>query len=332
MQINPALYINITEKCNMRCKYCPIFGENHEETDEQIPLDQLERILAAAAASGFETFRISGGEPMLYPRTVLAIIDTLNRLGKSDIIVNTNGFNLERYAGELKQRRIGKLKVSLDSAERDRFNAITNSQLFDRVLSGIKAATSLGLPTELNIVLMKLNLPDFWGVLRLCEELQISLKVLDLVEYDELVSDVTDSAAFWRENYIDPIDLVPTLEMEYGPATEVRLSGGRGIPMQKFNIRGGGSLTLKPSRAGSTFGSVCRTCTHFPCQEGLFHVSLSAEGNLTPCRLRRDLVVPLAQASSEDIVVALGQARQPFEEAFFVRETRSFSAVGAGAA
>lgn len=300
----PALYVNITEHCNMRCVYCPVYGENWEGTENQLlDMPTVLATLRVARAVGIETFRISGGEPMLFPERVFAVIAELNGMGVKDIILNTNGFNAHRYIDRLSACSLNKVKVSVDSLDAETFKTITNTPLLPEVLKSIDALRSSSIPLELNLVVTKTFLPEFWPLLEFCVTRNVSLKLLDLVQYDVLVRNPMAPEEYWKEEFVRLADLVPRLSERFGDPTMVRLSNDRGIPMWQFKIGSAATLTLKDSTLGSTYAQVCKSCSIFPCQEGLFHLSLSAEGNLTPCRLRRDLarsVRGLSEAELED--------------------------------
>lgn len=321
----PGFYINITELCDMKCEYCPKYGENWESTEELLPLEELYAVLKIAADHGLSTFRISGGEPFVYPNRVLGILDTLNKNGITDIVLNTNGSKLAKYAGRLAAFAITKLKVSLDTLDPRLFAEITASSRHKDVVAGIVMAHDLGIPTELNMVVLQKNSADFWPILEFCEARGIAIKLLDLVLYDSFVRNELSPADYWRKEYFDLSKLLPELTTRYGAPRTVYLSNQRGIPMHQFVAAGGCTVTLKCGRQGSTFAQVCRSCNIFPCQEGLFHLSLSAAGNLTPCRLRRDLTRNLRGLSENEVRNVFDEVMSYYQNSFFVDDTVKFS-------
>jgi molybdenum cofactor biosynthesis enzyme MoaA len=291
-----------------------------------MPLSELLRVIDLAVELGVTSYRISGGEPMIFPDRVFSVLAILQRRGQGDVILNSNGFNLHKHIDRLREHRVRKVKISLDTVDRTRFKQITNTDKIDDVLKSIRAVADAGIGLELNLVLLRSYVKDFWGVLDFCVAHHLSLKVLDLVMYDTFVRNTLAPEEYFRREYYSPAWLEPELRGRFGEPRTVRLSNDRGIPMTEYTIGPGVTLTLKDGGRGSTFGAICAGCTHFPCQEGLFHLSLSAEGRITPCRLRRDLTVDLIGLSTDDVKVVLQRALDSYSGVHFRPETVKFPA------
>ncbi len=322
--IIPAFYINITEKCNMKCEYCPTYGENWESTDNLLPINKIIQAIRVASKVGIQSFRISGGEPMIFPERVFLVLDELNRLGISDIILNTNGFNTHKYVERIKQYKIRKIKISIDTLDEVLFKEITNTDKLGDVIKSIKDLKANNIPIELNMVVFKKNAHDFWNILDMCINLDISIKLLDLVYYDVLVRNNETPEQYWRREYFHLDNFNPELTRRFGEPKIVRLSNDRGIPMSEYKISEKSHVTIKDGNLGSTFGDICKSCKIYPCQEGLFHLSLSAEGNLTPCRLRRDLTKSIANLSDNDLESLFLQTFSAYRNSFLLKSTINF--------
>lgn len=323
-KIIPAFYINITEKCNMKCEYCPTYGENWESTDGLLSEDKALEAIRIAHKIGIQSFRISGGEPMIFPDRVFMILDELNKLGITDIILNTNGFNTHKHIEKLKQYKLRKVKISVDTLDKTLFKEITNTNKLDDVVKSIKDLRANNIPQELNMVVFKKNSSEFWKILDMCVEYDISIKLLDLVYYDILVRNSETPEQYWRREYFHLEEFIPELTKRFGEPKIVRLSNDRGIPMKEFKIGETSFVTIKDGNLGSTYADVCKGCKIFPCQEGLFHLSLSAEGNLTPCRLRRDLTVIIKDLSGEEIKKVFLQTIPAYQNPYFIKSTVEF--------
>lgn len=323
-KIIPAFYINITEKCNMKCEYCPTYGENWESTDGLLIEEKIIDAINVAHKIGIESFRISGGEPMIFPKRVFKILDELNKLGVTDIILNTNGFNSYKYIDKLKQYKIKAIKISIDTLDNKLFKEITNTDKLDDVVKSIKCIRDNNIPIELNMVVFKKNANEFWKILDMCVMYDISIKLLDLVHYDILVRNNETPDQYWKREYFYLEEFIPELVKRFGEPNNLRLSNNRGIPMIKFKIGGTSYVTLKDGTLGSTYADVCKSCRIYPCQEGLFHLSLSAEGNLTPCRLRRDLTISIRDKSAEEIEKVFFQMISAYQNPFFIKDTVEF--------
>ena len=88
---------------------------------------------------GVTDVRLTGGEPLVrrdFPQLVamLAPIEGLH-----DLSLTTNGYLLERMAGDLAAAGLRRINVSLDSLSRDRFFQMTRRDSLPQVLAGLEA-------------------------------------------------------------------------------------------------------------------------------------------------------------------------------------------------
>jgi cyclic pyranopterin phosphate synthase len=103
---------------------------------------------------GLQTIRLTGGEPLLYPKLheiVQGIFDT----GIEDIKLTTNGMLLDRQAKQLKDAGLRSINVSLDAVDENSFFRINRRDGLKKVLNGIDAAMDAGLEVKLNAVILK---------------------------------------------------------------------------------------------------------------------------------------------------------------------------------
>jgi GTP 3',8-cyclase len=134
------LRISVTDRCNFRCQYCmPAEGLPWLERGELLSFEEIERLVRLLAGIGIEAVRLTGGEPLVrreLPRLVrlLAAIE-----GIRDLSLTTNGYLLERDADALVEAGIGRVNVSIDSLQRDRFFQLTRRDALPQVLRGLDA-------------------------------------------------------------------------------------------------------------------------------------------------------------------------------------------------
>ncbi|MDU5363236.1 MAG: radical SAM protein, partial [Finegoldia magna] len=59
------LRISVTDKCNLRCKYCmPEEGITHLNHDEILTIDETLKIVEIFKDLGIKKVRLTGGEPL----------------------------------------------------------------------------------------------------------------------------------------------------------------------------------------------------------------------------------------------------------------------------
>ena len=57
--------VSITDRCNLRCRYCMPEGIELVSMEEILTYEEIERICTAAAKTGIRKLKITGGEPLV---------------------------------------------------------------------------------------------------------------------------------------------------------------------------------------------------------------------------------------------------------------------------
>ena len=134
------LRVSVTDRCNFRCQYCmPAEGMRWLEREEVLRFEEIARLVRLFAEMGVEDVRLTGGEPLVR-REFPTLVRMLAALpGLRDLSLTTNGYLLERDADALAAAGIGRINVSIDSLQRDRFFQITRRDALPQVLRGLDA-------------------------------------------------------------------------------------------------------------------------------------------------------------------------------------------------
>jgi len=153
------LRISITDHCNYRCVYCRT--GNNGALYGDLPFADYLRMVRVLVGLGIKKVRLTGGEPLLR-KGLVEFIRELARLKDLegtplDLALTTNGHLLADLAPQLKDAGLGRVTVSMDAVDPDRFARITRvPNGFDNVLAGIRVARDLGLgPVKVNCVLLR---------------------------------------------------------------------------------------------------------------------------------------------------------------------------------
>lgn len=156
------LRVSLTDRCNLRCTYCmPAEGLPWLPTAEVLTDDEVVRLVTVAVERlGVREVRFTGGEPLLR-RGLEAIVAATTALRRADgtppeTSLTTNALGLHRRACGLADAGLGRVNVSLDSLQRDRYARITRRDRLPDVLAGLAAARDAGLtPVKVNTVLVR---------------------------------------------------------------------------------------------------------------------------------------------------------------------------------
>lgn len=144
-----TLAVDVTPLCNMKCSHC--YAETFAQV-ESVPLDVMERALGEACDMGVFHFVLQGGEPVVDPKRLEAIVKAC-RPDESYINVVSNGWAMtpERIHW-LREIGVDKISYSLDSGIPEEHDAIRGAGSFERVLRAMDATEAEGLLTAISTV------------------------------------------------------------------------------------------------------------------------------------------------------------------------------------
>jgi len=183
-----SLRLSLTDRCNLRCRYCmPAEGLEWLPGARLMSDDEAVRLVALLARLGVAHLRITGGEPLVRAGAC-ALIERLAALpGVHPPALTTNGVLLADRVAELMRAGIGRVNVSLDSLDPERFAAITRRRDLDRVLAGIAAACARPelAPVKVNAVTMRgLNEDDVLPLARMAREMPVVMRFVEFMPLD----------------------------------------------------------------------------------------------------------------------------------------------------
>src|SRR6202049_3026650 len=145
------LRVSVTDRCDLRCFYCMSQDMTSLPKADLLTLEELDRLCTAFIAKGVRKLRLTGGEPLVR-RNLMSLVRSLSRHldtgALKELTLTTNGSQLQRFAGELRDCGVRRINVSLDTLDPAKFRAITRWGDLDKVLAGIEAARSAGLPGQ----------------------------------------------------------------------------------------------------------------------------------------------------------------------------------------
>ena len=149
------LRISVTDRCNLRCRYCmPEEGIKLIRHEDILTFDEITAITKEAVSMGVTKVRITGGEPLVRKNIVVLVSMLAGIEGITDLSMTTNGILLPDYAAGLAAAGLMRVNISLDTLDAEKFSYITRGGEIGRVLEGIEAAQQAGLtPVKINCVI-----------------------------------------------------------------------------------------------------------------------------------------------------------------------------------
>jgi GTP 3',8-cyclase len=224
--------LSITDRCDFRCVYCMSEYMHFLPRDEVLSLEECARLVKIFVNLGVSKVRITGGEPLVR-KNALWLFEEIGQLqGLKELVLTTNGSQLEKQAVALKSAGVKRINISLDSLKPERFKKITRTGDLDKVLNGLQACINAGFEgIKLNTVLMRGNNDDeAVDLVQFAIDKKIDISFIEEMPLGEVnhtrnstfVSN-TDTLKLLHSKYL----LTPSLETTGGPARYWRVANNR---------------------------------------------------------------------------------------------------------
>ena len=256
--------LSVTDRCDFRCVYCMTEDMTFLPRAQILSLEELYQVARAFTELGVKKIRLTGGEPMVRS-DVMSLINRLGKLpGLEELLLTTNGAQLDKYAVPLKEAGLSRINISIDSLDAERFRRISRVGKLEKVLAGIDAARSAGFDRiKLNSVIMRGYNED---------------EVIPLADY-----------ALSRDIDIAFIEEMPLGEASDHSREETTCSNEwvRGQIEQKYRLLDSAEKTAGPSRYVQVIGKKSRIgfispVSHNFCED-CNRVRVTVEGRLLLC-------------------------------------------------
>jgi GTP 3',8-cyclase len=283
-----SLRLSVTDRCNLRCKYCMPEEEYAWLPRETIlTFEEMARLTEVFTDIGVDKVRLTGGEPLLrrdLPRFVRML--TQNRR-ITDIALTTNGVLMADQAADLYYAGLHRVTVSLDTLRADRFRALTKRDLHHQVFEGIKAVVQTGFASlKFDTVVIKGYNDD---------------ELIDLIEYGKSVKaevrfieymDVGGATDWSMNQVLSRSEMLERLGRHYGGVEPIIEDST--APAQRFSLPDGTTFGIIPS----TTTPFCSTCDRSRLTaDGMWYLCLYAKEGL-------DLRAPLRSGQSREEIAA----------------------------
>ena len=254
------LRISVTDKCNLRCRYCmPEDGVCKKSHAEMLTEDEIVTAAEAAAALGITKVRITGGEPLV-KRNIVSICRRVAAVeGIREVCLTTNGILLPQMARDLKAAGVKRLNLSLDTLNPEKYAYITRIGRLEDFRAGLEAALEAGFEKiKINAVLIGgFNENEITELAELTRQYPVDMRFIEMMPmYDS--GDFDEKAFIPCTKVLDYLSDAEKVTQDGGVARLYRLPGAKG------NI-----------------GLISPVSAHF-CSE-CNRLRLTADGKIKPC-------------------------------------------------
>lgn len=132
MKLISLLYIELTTKCNSKCKYCDYWKSNSINMDIKL----LERIKTQFKGIQVSNLIFTGGEPLLHPNFIQTVEKIINIINPKICTLMTNGLLLNKYEKEV-STFFNRIIISIDGFDEHSYSKTRGINGFNKVLDNI---------------------------------------------------------------------------------------------------------------------------------------------------------------------------------------------------
>ena len=215
--------LSITDRCDFRCTYCMAEEMTFLPRSQVLTLEECLRIARCFVGLGVTKVRVTGGEPLVRPNAVWLMAQIAQLEGLREVVITTNGSQLDRFAQPLLDAGVKRINISLDTLRADRFKEITRIGDLTKVLRGIDAAKAAGFSRiKLNTVMMRgRNDEEFIDLTQYAVDQGIDIAFIEEMPLGE-IGHGRQSTYFSSEEALKRLQtrftLLPSTETTGGPA------------------------------------------------------------------------------------------------------------------
>jgi len=296
------LRIAVTRRCNLRCEYCHMEGEQKpaDVASKEMSAGEIARIVRIAVGLDITKVKLTGGEP-LTRKDILGVIEGIASVpGLTDLSMTTNGALLAPVAKGLLASGLKRVNISLPTLNAEKYKELTGGRVED-ALEGIKAAVEAGFsPVKLNVLILRcVNDYDFSQMLNFARETGTILQLIEL-------EPVNISVAYYEANH-KALDEYENILRQKARRIETRqfMQNRRIYYMPDVKVE-----VIHPTENAE----FCMHCTR---------LRVTSDGKLKTCLMKNDnltdILTPMRNGATDQELVALfklaNQKRQPYNEA-----------------
>ncbi|PKM79549.1 MAG: GTP 3',8-cyclase MoaA [Firmicutes bacterium HGW-Firmicutes-13] len=276
------LRVSVIDRCNLKCFYCvPEPGSCSPSQTGVMDIEEIIKIIKAAAALGIEKVRLTGGEPLIRA-DIVELVYRISQIKEiSDISLTTNAVLLDKLASKLVKAGLNRVNISLDSLDPEIFKEITRGGALQKTLQGITTALAEGLtPVKINMVAMKgINSEEISKFVKLTLDNDLHVRFIEYMPVNKHHEEQ------WKKHFM-PLSEIQVLCEKIGALKREEAYYGNG-PADYYRIEGAKGLIGFISPVSRHFCSKCN------------RLRVTSDGKIKPCLFSAE-EIDLKEAESDE--------------------------------
>lgn len=266
-----TLRIVLTTQCNYKCKYCFAEGEENKEI-RILPIEKLKLVLKTAKEFGINKIKLTGGEPLLYPK-MEELLEYIREINIDYVDLTTNISLLTQKNIELLNRyQVNALTLSLNTLNRKKYEYLSGFSNFDLVKENLeRTIQKFKGKIRINCIIFdeKYDEKDYLSIINLCQEKNLGMRLIE-------------------PSVVEGFPITYTKEKFEKFTNKLRKKADKVIESDCNSVEylffGNWYLTIMHSLCDN---KICEACPKY------MYIRVTSDLKLKPCLSRRDTEVPI---------------------------------------
>lgn len=168
-----TVFVEITDKCNKRCRHC-LNGLSNNKEKQEIDLLSFERLIWELKEFGVKQIKIVGGEPLTHTRFG-ELLSVLER-AMMPFVIYTDHEGIAEYSEQLsKSKYIQNVRISIDGTQ-EIHDYIRMPGDFSKMCNTVALLQKSGVPTYMNFTINKINYKKLQSIWFSAKRLDVGIK------------------------------------------------------------------------------------------------------------------------------------------------------------
>lgn len=251
--------IDITNKCNYRCKHCYNASGENSVIDNELSDDEFLDFIKNLANLHIYNICFCGGEPLLRLDLVLESANILKSKGVPFISIVSNGyFWNDDVARRIKESGINRVQISLDGACEDTcYKLRGNKDAFKKAINALKLLKKYKFKdTNIAFCPTRFNIDEFEEVCNLCRKLDVKLIRVQPLMLSGRATKFKNELQQDKKQYVEFLKIIDRLNSKYkgnliinwgDPLDHLYRYGNGDMSFSTFSsIKANGDITVSP--------------------------------------------------------------------------------------
>ena len=221
------LRISVTDRCNLRCRYCMPEGIESVPMRQILTFEEIRSVVQAAAANGIRHIKLTGGEPLVRKGLpdLVRILKAVDGIEK--VTLTTNGVLLGLYLPELIGAGLDAVNISLDTTDRQKYKELTGSDELNTVMSAIHIANELDIRVKVNAVSLDLGEANIRNLIEIARQDPIDVRFIEMmpIGFGKNFETVNHRDLFKKLETMYSGIMIDEREHGFGPAVYYKIPG-----------------------------------------------------------------------------------------------------------